>query len=124
MGPAEGENAAFLARAGVEVTAVDFSVVQVERARRFWKGERRLTFVHAGACAFLDADGPRFDAIHSTWGAGAAGAQPDTRTRDGRRTPFRSGGRRVPVRDSVRRSRRATTAGGPGTSGPCFPGRW
>ncbi|MGW2657897.1 methyltransferase domain-containing protein [Streptomyces sp. NPDC001478] len=68
LGPAEDENAAFLARAGVEVTAVDFSAVQVERARRFWKGERRLTFVHAGACAFLDADGPRF-AIYSTWGA-------------------------------------------------------
>ncbi|WP_406862109.1 class I SAM-dependent methyltransferase [Streptomyces sp. HUAS MG47] len=69
LGPAEGENAAFLARSGVEVTAVDFSAVQVDRARRLWDGEPRLTFVHAEACAYLDANGPRFDAIYSTWGA-------------------------------------------------------
>ncbi|MDV5143298.1 class I SAM-dependent methyltransferase [Streptomyces sp. SBC-4] len=69
LGPAEGENAAVLARAGVEVTAVDFSAVQVERARRFWEGEPRLTFVHAEACAYLDQGTDRFDAIYSTWGA-------------------------------------------------------
>ncbi|MER6477696.1 class I SAM-dependent methyltransferase [Streptomyces filamentosus] len=69
LGPAEGENAAFLARAGVEVTAVDFSRAQVERARRLWDGEPRLTFVHAEACAFLDQTPHRFDAIYSTWGA-------------------------------------------------------
>ncbi|MFI8966988.1 class I SAM-dependent methyltransferase [Streptomyces sp. NPDC053493] len=69
LGPAEGENAAFLARAGVEVTAVDFSAVQVERARRFWDGEPRLTFVHAEACDWLDQEDRRFDAIYSTWGA-------------------------------------------------------
>ncbi|MEV4431409.1 class I SAM-dependent methyltransferase [Streptomyces sp. NPDC049602] len=69
LGPAEGENAAFLAGTGVEVTAVDFSAVQVERARRFWDGEPRLTFVHAEACAFLDESTCRFDAIYSTWGA-------------------------------------------------------
>ncbi|MFD9047910.1 class I SAM-dependent methyltransferase [Streptomyces zaomyceticus] len=69
LGPAEGENAAFLARTGVQVTAVDFSAVQVERARLFWDGEPRLTFVHAEACAFLDEGTSRFDAIYSTWGA-------------------------------------------------------
>ncbi|MFE5977272.1 class I SAM-dependent methyltransferase [Streptomyces sp. NPDC056460] len=69
MGPPEGENAAVLARAGVEVTAADFSAVQVERARRLWNTEPRLTFVHAEACAFLDQDARRFDAIYSTWGA-------------------------------------------------------
>ncbi|MEU2244938.1 class I SAM-dependent methyltransferase [Streptomyces sp. NPDC018338] len=69
LGPAEGGNAAFLARTGVEVTAVDFSAVQVDRARLLWVGEPRLTFVHAEACAFLDEDPCRFDAIYSTWGA-------------------------------------------------------
>ncbi|WP_323182675.1 class I SAM-dependent methyltransferase [Streptomyces sp. NBC_00094] len=69
FGPAEGENAAVLARTGVEVTAVDFSAVQVERARLLWAGEPRLTFVHAEACAFLDQEPRRFDAIYSTWGA-------------------------------------------------------
>ncbi|MFH8582189.1 methyltransferase domain-containing protein [Streptomyces zaomyceticus] len=69
LGPAEGENAAFLARAGVEVTAVDFSAAQVERARLLWAGEPRLTFLHAEACAFLETGTSRFDAIYSTWGA-------------------------------------------------------
>ncbi|MFJ5787674.1 class I SAM-dependent methyltransferase [Streptomyces hydrogenans] len=52
-----------LARAGVEVTAVDFSHAQVERARRLWDGEPRLTFVPAEACAFLDQAPHRFDVI-------------------------------------------------------------
>ncbi|MFD3996276.1 class I SAM-dependent methyltransferase [Streptomyces sp. NPDC058583] len=69
LGPAEGENAAFLARQGVRVTAVDFSSAQVDRARRFWADEPRLTFVHAEACAFLFKEEQRFDAIYSTWGA-------------------------------------------------------
>ncbi|MGW6414860.1 class I SAM-dependent methyltransferase [Streptomyces sp. NPDC055055] len=69
LGPAEGENAAYLARAGVDVTAVDFSAVQIDRARRFWADEPRLTFTHAEACAFLDQDTRLFDAIYSTWGA-------------------------------------------------------
>ncbi|MFE0654003.1 class I SAM-dependent methyltransferase [Streptomyces sp. NPDC059534] len=54
LGPAEGENAAYLARVGVEVTAVDFSAVQVERARRFWADEPRLTFVHAVGGKWLE----------------------------------------------------------------------
>ncbi len=69
LGPAEGENAAFLARAGARVTAVDFSAVQVGRARGFWSDLFNLEFVHADACAFLDQDGRLFDAIYSTWGA-------------------------------------------------------
>lgn len=69
LGPAEGENAAFLAHAGVSVTAVDFSPVQVERARRFWADTGGLEFVHAEACAFLDGDARRWDAVYSTWGA-------------------------------------------------------
>ncbi|MER6400327.1 class I SAM-dependent methyltransferase [Kitasatospora sp. NPDC001603] len=69
LGPAEGENAAFLAREGVEVVAVDFSLVQVERARAFWTDLSALEFVHAEACAFLDEEVRSFDAIYSTWGA-------------------------------------------------------
>ncbi|MGW3135026.1 class I SAM-dependent methyltransferase [Streptomyces sp. NPDC001139] len=69
LGPAEGENAAFLARSGVEVTAVDFSAVQTARAREFWGDLPGLTFVEAEACAFLDDDPRQWDAIYSTWGA-------------------------------------------------------
>lgn len=69
LGPAEGENAAFLTRSGVAVTAVDFSPVQVARAREFWRDLPGLDFVHAEACAFLDDDLRWWDAIYSTWGA-------------------------------------------------------
>ncbi|WLQ38492.1 class I SAM-dependent methyltransferase (plasmid) [Streptomyces castrisilvae] len=69
LGPAEGENAAFLTRAGVEVIGVDFSPAQVRRAREFWSDVPGLEFVHAEACAFLDGDLRWWDAIYSTWGA-------------------------------------------------------
>ncbi|MBQ0850323.1 class I SAM-dependent methyltransferase [Streptomyces sp. BH-SS-21] len=69
LGPAEGENAAVLARAGTAVTAVDFSLTQVERARRLWRGAAGLDFVLAEACTFLDNDPRTWDAIYSTWGA-------------------------------------------------------
>lgn len=69
LGPAEGENAAFLARAGVAVTAVDFSPVQVARAREFWADIEGLDFVLADVCAFLDEDLRQWDAVYSTWGA-------------------------------------------------------
>lgn len=69
LGPAEGENAAFLTRAGVQVTAVDFSPVQVDRARAFWADTDGLEFVLAEACAFLDDDARQWDAVYSTWGA-------------------------------------------------------
>lgn len=69
LGPAEGENAAFLARAGVSVTAVDFSPVQVERARRFWADTGGMEFVLAEACTFLNETPLQWDSIYSTWGA-------------------------------------------------------
>ncbi|MFD0279513.1 class I SAM-dependent methyltransferase [Kitasatospora sp. NPDC127111] len=69
LGPAEGENAAFLARSGIEVVAVDFSAVQVARARGFWTDLPNLEFVHAEAGAFLDQEEREFDAVYSTWGA-------------------------------------------------------
>lgn len=69
LGPAEGENAAFLARSGVSVTAVDFSPVQVERACSFWAGTQGLEFVLADVCAFLGDTDLRWDAVYSTWGA-------------------------------------------------------
>jgi SAM-dependent methyltransferase len=69
LGPAEGENAAFLTRSGVEVVGVDFSPVQVARAREFWSDVPGLEFIHAEACAFLDDDLRWWDAIYSTWGA-------------------------------------------------------
>ncbi|MFE7191807.1 class I SAM-dependent methyltransferase [Kitasatospora sp. NPDC057541] len=69
LGPAEGENAAFLARGGVEVVAVDFSPVQVARARGFWADLTNLRFVVAEACVFLDQEVRTFDAVYSTWGA-------------------------------------------------------
>ncbi|MFG2257266.1 class I SAM-dependent methyltransferase [Streptomyces mirabilis] len=69
LGPAEGENAAFLTRSGARVTAVDFSPVQVDRARAFWADVPGLEFVHAEACTFLDDDPRTWDAVYSTWGA-------------------------------------------------------
>ncbi|MGF1428656.1 class I SAM-dependent methyltransferase [Kitasatospora sp. LaBMicrA B282] len=69
LGPAEGENAAFLARQGVEVTAVDFSAVQVERAKGFWSGVPGLSHVCAEACSYLDETDRCFELIYSTWGA-------------------------------------------------------
>lgn len=69
LGPAEGENAAFLARCGVIVTGVDFSPVQVERARGFWAETDGLELVLAEACTFLDDDPRQWDAVYSTWGA-------------------------------------------------------
>ncbi|MET8292151.1 class I SAM-dependent methyltransferase [Streptomyces sp. NPDC005132] len=69
LGPAEGENAAFLTRADAHVTAVDFSAFQVKRARAFWDGLPALEFICAEACAFLDEDSRTWDAVYSTWGA-------------------------------------------------------
>ncbi|MET9862117.1 class I SAM-dependent methyltransferase [Streptomyces smyrnaeus] len=69
LGPGEGADAAYLARLGVQVTAVDFSQVQVERARRFWAAEPGLTFVQAEACTYLDQSDTLFDAVFSNWGA-------------------------------------------------------
>ncbi|NSC22966.1 class I SAM-dependent methyltransferase [Streptomyces albus subsp. chlorinus] len=69
LGPGEGTEAAYLARLGVQVTAVDFSAVQVERARRFWADEPGVTFVCAEVCSYLDQANTTFDAVFSNWGA-------------------------------------------------------
>ncbi|MFG3512082.1 class I SAM-dependent methyltransferase [Streptomyces bobili] len=69
LGPAEGKEAVYLARQGVEVTGVDLSLVQVERARTWWDGVRGLTFVHGDICEYLASDAELFDAIYSVWGA-------------------------------------------------------
>ncbi|MFF3691026.1 class I SAM-dependent methyltransferase [Streptomyces sp. NPDC002187] len=69
LGPAEGKEAVFLARQGVEVTGVDLSPVQVARAHAWWRDEPRLTFVHANVCHYLVEDTDPLDAIYSVWGA-------------------------------------------------------
>lgn len=69
LGPAEGREAAHLAKRGVEVTAVDFSPVQVERARDLWKDLPTLSFVHAEVCEYLTTTAVRYDAVYSVWGA-------------------------------------------------------
>ncbi|MFE0042619.1 class I SAM-dependent methyltransferase [Streptomyces albireticuli] len=69
LGPAEGKEAAHLASRGVDVTGVDFSPVQIARARAFWKDIPGLRFVSAEACEFLAATRTSFDAIYSVWGA-------------------------------------------------------
>ncbi|GAA3864868.1 hypothetical protein GCM10023084_17420 [Streptomyces lacrimifluminis] len=69
LGPAEGKEAAHLARRGVEVTGVDFSPVQVERARAWWQDTPGLSFVQGEACAYLTSGPGEFDAIYSVWGA-------------------------------------------------------
>jgi SAM-dependent methyltransferase len=69
LGCAEGKEAVYLARTGVEVTAVDFSAAQVARARRWWDGTPGLAFVHAEACDHLAATETTYDAVFSIWGA-------------------------------------------------------
>ncbi|QKV94160.1 methyltransferase domain-containing protein [Streptomyces sp. NA02950] len=69
LGPAEGKEAAHLARQGVDVTGIDFSLVQVARARAWWHDTPGLSFVHAEACAYLASTPAEYDAIYSVWGA-------------------------------------------------------
>lgn len=69
LGPAEGCEAAHLARRGVVVTGVDLSRVQVERARAWWRETPGLCFLQGEACAFLASDTAEYDAIYSVWGA-------------------------------------------------------
>ncbi|WKX72116.1 bifunctional 2-polyprenyl-6-hydroxyphenol methylase/3-demethylubiquinol 3-O-methyltransferase UbiG [Streptomyces sp. XD-27] len=69
LGSAESKEAVFLARKGIEVTALDFSASQAERARTWWNGTDRLAFVHAEACEYLAATETTYDAIYSVWGA-------------------------------------------------------
>ncbi|WP_331735849.1 class I SAM-dependent methyltransferase (plasmid) [Streptomyces anulatus] len=69
LGPAEGKEAVFLARQGVETTGVDFSAAQVGRARRWWKDVPGLSFLHADVCDYLASSTAPYDAIYSVWGA-------------------------------------------------------
>ncbi|WP_406476626.1 class I SAM-dependent methyltransferase [Streptomyces sp. NBC_01615] len=69
LGPAEGKEAVCLARQGVEVTGVDFSPVQVARARAWWKDTPGLSFVQVDVCAYLSSHSAEYDAIYSVWGA-------------------------------------------------------
>ncbi|EMF02263.1 class I SAM-dependent methyltransferase [Streptomyces mobaraensis NBRC 13819 = DSM 40847] len=69
LGPGEGTDAVYLARRSAQVTAVDFSAHQIERARRWWADEPGVTFVHADVCHFLITEATEYDAIYSMWGA-------------------------------------------------------
>lgn len=69
LGSAEGKEAVFLARKGIDVTALDFSAAQVERARKWWDGTDHLAFAHAEACDYLASTETSYDAIFSIWGA-------------------------------------------------------
>ncbi|MGW2631526.1 class I SAM-dependent methyltransferase [Streptomyces chattanoogensis] len=68
LGPAEGKEAVYLARQGIEVTGVDLSPAQVTRARRWWQHVPHLTFVQADARDYLTTTAT-WDAIYSVWGA-------------------------------------------------------
>ncbi|GAB2776476.1 class I SAM-dependent methyltransferase [Streptomyces daliensis] len=69
LGCGDGAEAAYLARHhGVQVTGVDHSSAQIQRARRSRTGPG-LTFVEAEACAFLAATDTVWDAVYSCWGA-------------------------------------------------------
>lgn len=69
LGPGEGADAVHLARRGAEVTGVDFSAFQTERARRWWANEPGVTFIHADVCDYLVTEATEYDAIYSMWGA-------------------------------------------------------
>jgi SAM-dependent methyltransferase len=69
LGSAEGREAFYLARKGIEVTALDFSPAQTARARLWWEGTPGLTFVNADACDYLAETESAFDAVYSRWGA-------------------------------------------------------
>ncbi len=69
LGAAECREAAYLARTGVRVKAVDFSAAQVERARAWWRDTPGLDIVQAEACGYLQTDNARYDAVYSVWGA-------------------------------------------------------
>ncbi|GGY08432.1 class I SAM-dependent methyltransferase [Streptomyces hiroshimensis] len=69
LGSGEGADAVHLARRGVQVTGVDFSAVQIARARRWWSHVPGVTFVHADVCGFLMSEATEYDAIYSMWGA-------------------------------------------------------
>jgi SAM-dependent methyltransferase len=69
LGAAECKEAVHLARRGTDVTALDFSAGQVERARAWWEGTPGLRIVQAEACWYLESTEASYDAIYSVWGA-------------------------------------------------------
>ncbi|GAA2714805.1 MULTISPECIES: methyltransferase domain-containing protein [Streptomyces] len=69
LGSGEGVDAVHLARRGAQVTGVDFSAFQIERARRWWTNEPNVTFTQADVCDFLVTEATEYDAIYSMWGA-------------------------------------------------------
>ncbi|WP_237720239.1 class I SAM-dependent methyltransferase [Streptomyces xiaopingdaonensis] len=69
LGCGPAAEAAYLARRGTRVTALDFSPVQIARARNWWVDLPGLALVEADACAWLDHGEETFDAAFSCWGA-------------------------------------------------------
>ncbi|WP_042415204.1 class I SAM-dependent methyltransferase [Streptacidiphilus anmyonensis] len=58
-----------LARTGVDVTCVDFSPHQMERARGWWSDEPNVTLVEADVLHYLARTDQRWDCVFSNWGA-------------------------------------------------------
>jgi SAM-dependent methyltransferase len=58
-----------LARTGVEVTCVDFSPYQMERARGWWAGEPNVQLVEADVLNYLAQTDRQWDCVFSNWGA-------------------------------------------------------
>ncbi|MEU8351357.1 class I SAM-dependent methyltransferase [Streptomyces sp. NPDC048845] len=69
LGCAEGKEAVYLARKGVQVTALDFSAEQIARARSWWSDTPTLDLVEAEACDYLARTERTYDAVFSVWGA-------------------------------------------------------
>lgn len=72
LGCAFGRDAAYLARRGHQVTGIDLSPVQIERARSLYGDVPGLHFVAAAAQSHLAAHtepDTRYDAVYSMWGA-------------------------------------------------------
>nr|WP_155073401.1 class I SAM-dependent methyltransferase [Streptomyces taklimakanensis] len=69
LGCGTGRNAAHLAVHGVEVTAVDVSLVPLEKAEQRWGHLGGLRLVHREAVDFLRATDERFGAVYSVFGA-------------------------------------------------------
>lgn len=74
LGCGTGDNAAHLARLGVDVTALDSSGVQVAEARRRWGGLGNLVVEQVDAVEYLSVaqnliPAQKFDAVYSVFGA-------------------------------------------------------
>ncbi|PJE97450.1 class I SAM-dependent methyltransferase [Streptomyces carminius] len=69
LGCGGGERAAYLARAGVEVTALDSCADRIAHARHRWGGTPGVLFVRAEACDHLTRAVTTYDAVYSALGA-------------------------------------------------------